>query len=291
MEVRTAKRTMAKLKIGLQGPSGSGKTYSALLLAFGITNEWSKIIVIDTENNSADLYSHLGEYKVLTLDAPYSPERYIQAIELAESSLVANVASKNSAINATNETGVIIIDSMSQEWEGTGGILEIHNEMTGNSFTNWGKLTPRHNSLINKILLSKCHIICTIRSKQDYVLSERNGKMIPEKVGLKGVTREGLDYELTLVFELNVKNYASCTKDRTGLFTGKPEFKINAIIGKKLAEWSLNSSNPNEVKELINSTQSLEELIDIYNSYPDIRDSLKQDFVNKKLSFIPPKNN
>jgi hypothetical protein len=291
MEVRQAKRKMAKLKIGLQGPSGSGKTYSALLLAFGITNDWSKIIVIDTENNSADLYSHLGEYKVLTLDAPYSPERYIQAIELAESSFVANVASKNSATNATNETGVIIIDSMSQEWEGTGGILEIHNEMTGNSFTNWGKLTPRHNSLINKILLSKCHIICTIRSKQDYVLSERNGKMIPEKIGLKGVTREGLDYELTLVFELNVKNYASSTKDRTGLFTGKPEFKINAIIGKKLAEWSLNSSNPNEVKELINSTQSLEELIDIYNSYPDIRDSLKQDFVNKKLSFIPPKNN
>lgn len=60
MEVRTAKREMAKLKIGLQGPSGSGKTYSALLLAFGITNDWSKIIVIDTENNSADLYSHLG---------------------------------------------------------------------------------------------------------------------------------------------------------------------------------------------------------------------------------------
>ena len=148
----------------------------------------------------------------------------------------------------------------------------------------------KFNSLINKILLSKCHIICTIRSKQDYVLSERNGKMVPEKIGLKGVTREGLDYELTLVFELNVKNYASSTKDRTGLFTGKPEFKINAIIGKKLAEWSLNSSNPNEVKELINSTQSLEELIDIYNSYPDIRDSLKQDFVNKKLSFIPPKN-
>lgn len=288
MEVRQAKRKMAKLKIGLQGPSGSGKTYSALLLAFGITNDWSKIIVIDTENNSADLYSHLGEYKVLTLDAPYSPERYIQAIELAESSFVANVASKNSAINATNETGVIIIDSMSHEWE---RILEIHNEMTGNSFTNWGKLTKMHNSLINKILLSKCHIICTIRSKQDYVLSERNGKMVPEKVGLKGVTREGLDYELTLVFELNVKNYASSTKDRTGLFNGKPEFKINAIIGKKLAEWSLNSSNPNEVKELINSTQSLEELIDIYNSYPDIRDSLKQDFVNKKLSFIPPKNN
>ena len=62
------------------------------------------------------------------------------------------------------------------------------------------------------------------------------------------------------------------------------------INGERIT-FSLNSSNPNEVKELINSTQSLEELIDIYNSYPDIRDTLKQDFVNKKLSFIPPKNN
>jgi len=62
--------------------------------------------------------------------------------------------------------------------------------MAGNSFTNWNRVTPRHNAFVQKILQSPCHIIATIRSKQDYVLTDKNGKMVPEKVGLKGVTRE-----------------------------------------------------------------------------------------------------
>jgi hypothetical protein len=80
--------------------------------------------------------------------------------------------------------------------------------MTGNSFTNWNKVTPRHNAFVQKILQSPAHIIATIRSKQDYVLSEKNGKMVPEKVGLKGVTRDGMDYEFTIVLDLDIKHNA-----------------------------------------------------------------------------------
>ena len=71
MEIRQAQRKQAKIKLALQGPSGSGKTMSALLLASGIT-DWSKIAVIDTENHSADLYAHLGQYNVLAISAIYS---------------------------------------------------------------------------------------------------------------------------------------------------------------------------------------------------------------------------
>ena len=67
LTLRTAERKQAKIKLGLQGPSGSGKTYSALLLAYGLCNDWSKIAVIDTENHSADLYAHMGHYNVLNL--------------------------------------------------------------------------------------------------------------------------------------------------------------------------------------------------------------------------------
>ncbi len=79
MELRQAQRKQAKIKLALQGPSGSGKTYSALLLASGIT-DYSKIAVIDTENHSADLYAHLGDYNVLQLSKPFTPKRYITSV-------------------------------------------------------------------------------------------------------------------------------------------------------------------------------------------------------------------
>lgn len=227
MEIRKAERRQVKIKLGLQGPSGSGKTYSSLLLAYGITGNWSKIAIIDTENFSADLYSHLGNYNVLSLSAPFTPERYIEAIKVCEKAGIE----------------VIIIDSVSHEWEGTGGILETHGNMLGNSFTNWAKLTPRHNAFIQALLQSPCHIIATVRSKQDYVLNERNGKYVPEKVGLKGVTREGMDYEFTIMFDLDIKHYASASKDRTGLFMDKPLFVLSDKTGLRLKNWCLEALN------------------------------------------------
>ena len=67
MQIQKASRKKAKIKMCLNGPSGSGKTYSSLLLGYGLTNDWSKIAVIDSENHSSELYSHLGSYNVLQL--------------------------------------------------------------------------------------------------------------------------------------------------------------------------------------------------------------------------------
>ena len=166
MQLQKASRKKAKIKMGLQGPSGSGKTYSSLLIANGLCNDWSKIAVIDSENHSSELYSHLGGYNVLQLSAPYTPEKYVQAIEACEHAGMQ----------------VIIIDSISHEWE---YILEAHASLPGNSFINWQKIGLRHKAFIQAILGSKAHIIATTRTKQDYVLNERNGRMAPEKVGLK----------------------------------------------------------------------------------------------------------
>jgi hypothetical protein len=256
MQLQKASRKRAKIKMALQGPSGSGKTMSALLAAFGLVNNWNKIAVIDTENHSAELYSHLGQYNVVNIGAPYTPEKYMDAIRLCE----------QSGMEA------VIIDSISHEWEGSGGILDIHSNMAGNSFTNWGKLTPRHNAFIQAILQSSCHIIGTIRSKQDYVLNEKNGKMIPEKVGLKGVTRDGMDYEFTLVFDIDIKHNVAASKDRTGLFSNKPEFKITPETGKVIADWCNSGEQVPEVKappvkpitDRINECTSVKDLLDLY---------------------------
>jgi hypothetical protein len=260
MDLRQAERQQAKIKMGLQGPSGSGKTFSALLLGYGITKDWSKIAVIDTENHSADLYAHLGHYNVLNLTNPFTPERYIEAIEVCERSGME----------------VIIIDSISAEWEGQGGILEIHGNMTGNTFTNWNKVTPRHNAFVQKIIHSSAHVVATIRSKQDYILSEKNGKYVPEKVGLKGITREGLDYEFTIVLELDIKHNAFASKDRTSVFMDKPPWVITEKTGQEIKSWCMAGVSIETVKQEIRKAQTLEQLSSIYQKYPLFQNEIRQ---------------
>jgi len=269
MQLQTAQRKRAKIKMGLQGPSGSGKTLGALLTAFGLCGDWSKIAVIDTENHSADLYAHLGNYNVLPLSAPFTPEKYIQALEVCEKA----------------EMDVVILDSTTHEWE---NLIDFHSSMQGNSFTNWGKITPRHNAFVQKILQSPCHVISTTRTKQDYVLNERNGKMVPEKVGLKSVQRDGLEYEFTLVFDLDMKNNASASKDRTGLFFGKHEQKLSVETGKLIREWCNTGSEITavDISNRIGECKSIQELLSLYNEYPQFKETLKPEFEQQKRSLL-----
>ena len=272
MQLLKAERKKAKIKLALQGPSGSGKTYSALLLAYGLTEDWSKIAIIDTENHSANLYAHLGGYNVLPLEAPFSPEKYIKSIRLC----------------VTAGMEVVIIDSISHEWEGSGGILDTHSQMTGNSFTAWAKLTPRHNAFVQEILQSPVHILATTRTKQDYVLVDKNGKMVPEKVGLKSITRDGMDYEFTLVFDLDIKNNASTSKDRTGLFFGQPEHKISTQTGSKIRDWCNSGADisVDDISVRIGECKSIQELLDLYKGYPQFKAILQPEFETRKRQIL-----
>ncbi len=265
MEIRKAQRKQAKIKLALQGPSGSGKTYSALLLAAGIV-DYSKVAVIDTENHSADLYAHLGDYSVLQLSKPFSPERYIEAIETCE--------------KAGME--VIILDSVTHLWNESGGILDIHSKMAGNSFQSWNKLTPRFNAFVQKVLESDCHIISTLRTKQDYVLTDKNGKMVPEKVGLKSIIREGYDFEMTIVFDIDIKHNAVASKDRTGLFMDKPEGIITPGYGKRILNWCNQGTSLDEVKKQIQTATSVVELRDLLTKFPEYRKTIEPLAIKKK---------
>lgn len=241
-QLRKATRQKAKIRLGLSAVSGGGKTYSALLIAFGICDDWGKIALIDTENGSGDLYSHLGEYNILPLAAPFTPERYIEAIKDCE--------------KAGME--VIIIDSITHEWDGKGGCLEIQ-ESLGGKYQDWAKVTPRHRAFIDAILESHCHIITTVRRKQDYEMTkDGNGKMKVEKAGLKEVTREGFEYELTANLEIDVRHNATASKDRTGLFADKPAFVPSIQTGKIIADWCESGVDAKEevqtrIKQLVNS--------------------------------------
>ena len=264
MQLRKSERSKAKIKMALQGPSGSGKTMSALLLAQGLTNgDLSKVAIIDTENGSADLYSHLGKYNVLTLDNPHSPERYIEAIELCEKAGIE----------------VIIIGNISHCWS---FLLGYHSSLVGNSFTNWKKVTQRQKTFVDKILNSDKHIISTMRVKQDYVLIEKNGKIVPEKVGLRAIQRDEISYEFTIVLDINSAHLAVSSKDRTRIFEGKSQFIINSNTGKRILDWCNSAMTKEELKVKVIECNTLKELTELFNANLDLAKTIEKDFVEKR---------
>lgn len=267
MTLRKASRQKAKIRIGLSAVSGGGKTISALLIAFGITGDWNKIAMIDSENGRGELYANdkrfgIGEFNYIRLESPYSPESYIKAIKTCEEEQTIEV---------------IIVDSITHEWSGKGGVLEIHGAMTGNSFTNWGLVTPRHQRFIDALLTSRCHIITTVRRKTEYEMSkDANGKMVIEKGGLKEVTRDDFEYELTVNLQLDINHNAKASKDNTGLFQDNPDFVITSATGKLILDWCENGIEPikrDPAKELKESKN----LIDLQAVYLSLTASEKEE--------------
>lgn len=229
---KKAEKRQAKLRLALSGPSGSGKTTGALLIAKGLGG---KIAVLDTERGSASLYSDLVDFDVVELGPPYTPERYIEIIRAAEK----------------EGYTTLVLDSITHEWVGQGGIIEIvdaiaRSRFRGNSYAAWNEGTPRHQRFIDAMLASPLHIIATMRSKAVYVETDKgNGKKGIEKQGSAPQQRDGLEYEFTAVLDLAVDgHFANASKDRTRLF--KDPFVISEQTGRDLLEWLNSGKSPLE---------------------------------------------
>lgn len=217
-----AKKEKIYLKVLLAGASGSGKSYSALKLATGIANKMGgRVAAIDTEAGRIRYYANEFDFDDLQLSEPYTPEKYIEAITQA----------------VDGGYSVLIIDSITHEWN---YILDQVDKIPGtNSYTKWGKLTPRHNKFTEKMIQSPINIIATVRGKDAYVLEQdKNGKQVPKKVGLGYTQRDGLEYEYTVTFNIDQTNHvATAQKDNTHLFENKYEM-LTEKDGEALYEWA-----------------------------------------------------
>jgi hypothetical protein len=225
MQFQKATRQAVKLKLAISGPSGSGKTLGALALA-KVLASGGTIALIDTENGSASLYADKYGFDTLNLAPPFTSARYLEAMEAA----------------AEAGYSVLIIDSLSHQWSGEGGILARKEEMDkrpgSNSYTNWATFTKEHSAFLGRVLQLPIHVIGTLRSKQDYVLETNDkGKQQPKKVGMAPVQREGLEYEFSTVFDVQMDHRALASKDRTGLFGDDLVDLVNPSTGKKLLAW------------------------------------------------------
>jgi hypothetical protein len=214
---KKAQRSKQKLRLALIGPSGSGKTFSALKIAFGLG---SKTVLIDTENGSGSLYDHLGDFDTYEFKPPFDPDKLGKIIEAAEQ----------------EGYDTIIIDSLSHFWSGEGGMLDIVNGL-GGRFSDWNKANPKHKHLLDAILRSKSHIIATMRTKTEYIIDQdERGKQKVQKAGTAPVQRDNLEYEFTVVLNLNMQHIAEASKDRTGLFDGNYT-KLTTDTGRTLLSW------------------------------------------------------
>lgn len=221
---KKATKAAAKLRLGLIGPAGSGKTMTALRIAAGLGG---RVAVIDTERGSASLYA--GErgldFDVIELDT-YGVERFIDAIKAA----------------ADGGYATLVIDSLSHAWSGKDGILELVDRkskasQSGNNFGAWRDATPRHNSLVDAILGAPLHIICTLRSKVEYVVENVGGRNQVRKVGLQPVQRDGLEYEFTVVGDVTQDHDLVVTKTRAAFLKDAVIREAGEDLGRQLAEW------------------------------------------------------
>lgn len=233
-----AQRTQAKLRLAIDGPSGSGKTYSALLIAKGLAGgDLSKVALIDTERGSGSLYADLGPYAVAEMDPPYSPKKFMGALDAA----------------VDEGFAVIVIDSLSHAWAGEGGVLDYVDNVAktqtrGNSFTAWKAGTKVQNELVDHILSMPCHVIATMRTKTEWVIEENEkGKKVPRKIGMAVKQRDDVEYEFTTYLNMSREEHiATASKDRTGIFDGR--FVVpSEEMGQEFLTW-LGSAAPEPPK-------------------------------------------
>jgi hypothetical protein len=221
---KKAVKEAAKLRLALAGPSGSGKTYTALAIAAALNA--GSVAVVDTESGSASKYADLFDFDVAEM-TNFHPQNYIKAI--------------GEAVAAGY--GVIILDSLSHAWVGTGGLLDIVDNIakksqSKNSYTAWKDGTPIQNALIDAILQSPIHIIATMRSKTDYVMeADSRGKMAPRKVGMAAIQRDGMEYEFDVLMQMTLDNDAIVEKTRCPELSGKVFSKPGEDLAGILAKW------------------------------------------------------
>ena len=211
-----ATREQNKLRLGIDGPAGSGKTYNALQFAFALAGKKGRVAVIDTENNSASKY--VG-YEVEGTEWKF--DKCTLGKDQYGPSTFANV------INEASREGydVIIVDSLTHAWTGSGGALAQVDKIaakSGNSFTAWRTVTPQHNDMVEALLSSPAHIIVTMRSKMEYVLEKNDkGKHVPRKVGMKPIQREGMEYEFDIYIDFDTDHTMTVSKSRCPAVDGK----------------------------------------------------------------------
>ena len=230
VQIKKAVKYGAKMRLALYGPSGSGKTYTALKIGTEMAKK--RILVIDSERGSASKYADIFDFDVIELQS-FHPNSYVEAIKAASQS---------------PDHDVLIIDSASQEWDGSSGALEL----AGHNFTNWAKVTPLHNAFVDTMLSVNMHLIVTMRAKEEHVMEKVEGKSKPDvrSVGIEPIQRKGMVYEFDVVGSLDLDNVLTVAKTRCSELQNKVFPRAGSEIAEVMIRWLDGVPAPITVKDV-----------------------------------------
>lgn len=246
-QFRPAVRENVPLLIGLAGASGSGKTFTAMTLAKGMAGD-KRFAVIDTEAGRAKHYADQFAFDHADIQPPFRPQTYLDAITAADAA----------------HYPVIVVDSMSHEWAGEGGILDWQEEQwAANNHAEWARMSswikPKlaHKAMVSKLLQVRAHVILCFRAEPKIEMvddPEKPGKKkIVEKKGPGGfkgwlpICEKNLPYELTASFLFmaeapGVPVPMKLQEQHRAFFpTDRP---ITVDAGRQLAAWARGGAAP-----------------------------------------------
>lgn len=203
---RVASRRRVRLRAALSGPSKSGKSFKSLLLANTIRDVLrdakqiqgnGEICVIDSERGRSEMYSdRFPAFTVYELD-DYSPTSYVRALKACEEA----------------DFSFVIVDQISHEWDGKGGLLQTKDQMVKssggklNDFTAYKYANPLHDEFIDALLSYPGHLIATMRSKIKYEVTQTERGMTPTKIGMEPIQRDSTEYEFDFWGKVNMSHY------------------------------------------------------------------------------------
>lgn len=257
-----------KGRVAIDGPTGSGKTWTGLQWARILAGPDGVVGCIDTENRSAAYYAPTPGVEVKRLnywDAPYV-FRHLKASAPYDPRVLGRMI--DAAEDDLGEDGVLLIDSLTHFYSGEGGTLDIVDDAgsraKGNNFAGWKEGTPAQRFMLDKIIHAPFHVIVTMRSKMEWVLDVGpNGKSTPRKIGMAPEQRAGIEYEFTVVADMDLEHRLVVSKSRCDLIADAVAPKGRSVdVAQTFAEW-LNSGvqriGEGDAHDLVESMNAIED--------------------------------
>ncbi|XVU25781.1 AAA family ATPase [Actinoplanes sp. CA-054009] len=224
-----ARREQMHLRMALQGPSGAGKTFTAMTIMRGLVGEGGKFAVVDTEKRAR-------EYAVLNEVDPET-ETAFRFGHLAPS--LADPEKLPGYLKEAAHAGFegIIVDSFTHFWSGLGGALD-RVDRARDKRAGWGEYRPVEAAMMDALLTFPGHVIVTMRVKTEYVTETNSqGRTITRKLGLKADQRDSVDYEFSVIGEIDMDHTLTVTKTTCQDLVDKQINKPGPGLVETLAAW------------------------------------------------------